>query len=190
MLSCEIKNINRNGIRFLKADYYNECLYGLKGRVIIKYSLSDLTKIKIYTLNNEFICEAERVMPIHPMANYLGDIKDQEELKFKLRQQKKLVKQTLKELHSYLVSRKAGVLDWQEIPKIEKVEPPKLTFKIESEPNDGRPNFTYRYQRYEWHLQNGFANDKDVAWFNEYKLSDEYKQMYGEEDYESKVCQN
>ena len=190
MLSCEIKNINRNGIRFLKADYYNECLYGLKGRVIIKYSLSDLTKIKIYTLNNEFICEAERVMPIHPMANYLGDIKDQEELKFKLRQQKKLEKQTLKELHSYLVSRKAGVLDWQEIPKIEKVEPPKLTLKIESEPNDGRPNFTYRYQRYEWHLQNGFANDKDVAWFNEYKLSDEYKQMYGEEDYESKVCQN
>ena len=46
MMSKEIKTINRNGIRFLKADYYNECLYGLKGKVIIKYSLSDLTKIK------------------------------------------------------------------------------------------------------------------------------------------------
>ena len=89
MLHTEIKTINRNGIRFLKADYYNVALYGLRGRVIIKYSLSDLTKIKIFTLKNEFICEAERIAPIHPMAEYLGDIKDQQELKFKIKQQKK-----------------------------------------------------------------------------------------------------
>lgn len=30
MMSKEIKTINRNGIRFLNADYYNDCLYGLK----------------------------------------------------------------------------------------------------------------------------------------------------------------
>ena len=84
MLHTEIKTINRNGIRFLKADYYKEALYGLRGRVILKYSLSDLT-----TLKNEFICEAERIAPIHPMAEYLGDIKDQQELKFKIKQQKK-----------------------------------------------------------------------------------------------------
>ena len=60
MMHTQIKTINRNGIRFLKADYYNEALYGLQGRVIIKYSLSDLTKIKIFTLKNEFICEAEK----------------------------------------------------------------------------------------------------------------------------------
>ena len=93
MMSKEIKTINRNGIRFLNADYYNDCLYGLKERVQIKYSLLDLTKIKVYTLNNEFICYADRVMPIHPMATYLGDVKDQEELKQKLKQQKLLEKQ-------------------------------------------------------------------------------------------------
>lgn len=92
MMSKEIKTINRNGIRFLNADYYNDCLYGLKKRVQIKYSLLNLTKIKVYTLNNEFICYADRVMPIHPMATYLGDVKDQEELKQKLKQQKSLEK--------------------------------------------------------------------------------------------------
>lgn len=188
MLSCEIKNINRNGIRFLKADYYNDCLYGLKGRVIIKYSLSDLTKIKIYTLNNEFICEAERVMPIHPMANYLGDIKDQEELKFKLRQQKRLEKQTMKELKNYLKAQDIKTLDWQEIPKVEVVEQPKIALKIEPEPSDGRPNFEFKYERYEWHLKNGFENDRDVVWFKEYELSEEYKQIYRKEKNESCIC--
>ena len=188
MLSCEIKNIQRNGIRFLKADYYNDCLYGLKGRVIIKYSLSDLTKIKIYTLKNEFICEAQRVIPIHPMANYLGDIKDQEELKFKLRQQKRLEKQTVKELKNYLKSQNIKTLDWQEIPKIETVQQPKITRNIELEPTDGRPNFEFKYQRYEWHLQNGFENDKDVAWFKEYELSEEYKQIYRKEKNEACIC--
>ena len=104
MMSKEIKTINRNGIRFLNADYYNDCLYGLKERVQIKYSLLDLTKIKVYTLNNEFICYADRVMPIHPMATYLGDIKDKEELNQKLKQQKALEKQTVKNIRKYLKS--------------------------------------------------------------------------------------
>ena len=188
MLSCEIKNIHRNGIRFLKADYYNDCLYGLKGRVIIKYSLSDLSKIKIFTLNNEFICEAQRVIPIHPMANYLGDIKDQEELKFKIRQQKRLEKQTMKELKSYLKYQDIKTLDWQEIPKVEAFEQPQISLKVELEPCGSRPNFEFKYQRYEWHLQNGFENDKDVAWFKEYESSEEYKQIYRKEKNEASIC--
>ena len=55
-----------------------------------------MTKIKIFTLKNEFICEAERITPIHPVAEYLGNIKDQQELKFKIKQQKTLEKQTVK----------------------------------------------------------------------------------------------
>ena len=102
MMSQEVKIIHRNGIRFLNADYYNDCLYGLKERIIIKYNLLDLTKIKVYTLSNEFICYADRVMPIHPMATYLGDIKDKEELKQKLKQQKALTKQTIKKVQKYL----------------------------------------------------------------------------------------
>lgn len=179
MMSKEIKTINRNGIRFLKADYYNECLYGLRGKVIIKYSLSDLTKIKIYTLRNEFICTAERIEPINPMAEYFGDVKDQEELKFKLRQQKKLEKQTINNIKKYLKTEHIKPLEWQTVPQIINKNAPLITEKENPEPDDGRPAFESRYERYEWHLNNGFANDNDVVWFKEYELTDEYKQIYG-----------
>jgi hypothetical protein len=32
MLAQEVKTIQRNGIRFLKADYFNESLYGFRER--------------------------------------------------------------------------------------------------------------------------------------------------------------
>src|SRR5574344_2637337 len=181
MMAVEIKNIGRNGVRFLKADYYNDCLYGLKGRVLIKYSLSDLTEIKIFNLNNEFLCTAQRVELIHPMANYLGEVKDQEELKYKIRQQKSLEKQTIKEVKEYLKNENIKPLDWQKIPQIEDKKVTKFVKPVENiEPTDGRPSFEYRWQRYEWHLKNGFENDKDAAWFKEYELSEEYKQMYAD----------
>ncbi len=183
MLATEIKTLGRNGVKFLKADYYNDCLYGLRGRVIIKYSLSDLSKIKIFNLKNEFICEAERVMPIHPMANYLGDVKDQEELKYKIRQQKRLEKQTIKQVKEYLRLENIKPLDWQNIPQLEiKTNLITTTPKNNTESSDERPDFDYRYQRYEWHLKNGFTCDKDFVWFKEYELSEEYKQLYGKEE--------
>ena len=43
MLAQEIKTITSQGIRFLKSDYYNDALYGLRQKVIIKYSLFDLS---------------------------------------------------------------------------------------------------------------------------------------------------
>ncbi|NLF82366.1 MAG: transposase, partial [Candidatus Gastranaerophilales bacterium] len=56
MMAHEVKTIHRNGIRFLNADYYNDALYGLRDRVMIRYSLFDLTKIKVYTIRGDFIC--------------------------------------------------------------------------------------------------------------------------------------
>ena len=39
MMVREIKNIYRNGILFLRNNYYSEALFGYKKKVIIKYSL-------------------------------------------------------------------------------------------------------------------------------------------------------
>lgn len=44
MTAHEVKTIHRNGIRFLNTDYYNDSLYGLRDRVMIRYSLFDLSK--------------------------------------------------------------------------------------------------------------------------------------------------
>lgn len=209
MMSKEIKTINRNGIRFLNADYYNDCLYGLKERVQIKYSLLDLTKIKVCTLNNEFICYADRVMPIHPMATYLGDIKDKEELKQKLKQQKSLEKQTVKKVQKHFKSEHIKPLEWQNKPtkaielKTNKIFSNNQEEKvIEDIPNK---KFMTRYERYEWHLKNGFSNDKEVAWFKEYETTEEFKEIFGndfkgkvqtlyinqdKEEHEAKICKN
>lgn len=209
MMSKEIRTINRDGIRFLNADYYNDCLYGVKERVQIKYSLLDLTKIKVYTLNNEFICYANRVMPIHPMATYLGDVKDQEELKQKLKQQKSLEKQTVKNIRKYLKSEHIKPLEWQNKPtkaielKTNKVFSNKQEEKVIEDISGKR--FINRYERYEWHLKNGFSNDKEVAWFKEYETTEEFKEIFGndfkekvqtihinqdKEEHEAKICKN
>ena len=68
MLATEVKTIQRNGIRFLNCDYFDERLYGLKSKVLIKYNLFDLTSIKVYTTKGEYLCTAERVTETHPMA--------------------------------------------------------------------------------------------------------------------------
>mgnify|MGYP002707818915 FL=1 len=209
MMSKEIRTINRDGIRFLNADYYNDCLYGVKERVQIKYSLLDLTKIKVYTLNNEFICYANRVMPIHPMATYLGDVKDQEELKQKLKQQKSLEKQTVKNIRKYLKSEHIKPLEWQNKPtkaielKTNKVFSNKQREKVIEDISGKR--FINRYERYEWHLKNGFSNDKEVAWFKEYETTEEFKEIFGndfkgkvqtihinqdKEEHEAQICKN
>lgn len=60
MMAQEIKSIGRNGIRFLKADYFDEALYGIKEKTLIKYSLFDLSYIKVYSMKGEFICRANR----------------------------------------------------------------------------------------------------------------------------------
>lgn len=209
MMSKEIKTINRNGIRFLNADYYNDCLYGLKERVQIKYSLLDLTKIKVYTLNNEFICYADRVMTIHPMATFLGDIKDQEELKQKLKQQKSLEKQTVKKVQKHFKAEHIKPLEWQNKPtkaielKTNKIFSNNLEEKVVEDISDKK--FMTRYERYEWHLKNGFSNDKEVAWFKEYETTEEFKEIFGndfkekvqtlyinqdKEEHEAKICKN
>ena len=46
--------------------------------------MADITKIKVYTTNNEFICYAKRTIPTHPMAQHLGNVLDQEQLKFEI----------------------------------------------------------------------------------------------------------
>lgn len=51
-----------------------------------------------------------------PTATYLGDVKDQEELKQKLKQQKSLEKQTVKKVQKHFKSEHIKPLEWQNKP--------------------------------------------------------------------------
>ena len=96
MMDTVVKHIGRNGIRFLKADYFNDALYGIRGKCVVKYNLNDLSYIKIYSMKGEFLCRADRVTATHPLAHLLGDVKDIEDYKQKIRKQKQLQNKTIK----------------------------------------------------------------------------------------------
>jgi len=187
MMAQEIKNIGRNGIRFLKADYFDEALYGIKEKAIIKYSLFDLSYIKVYTLKGEYICRANRVTSTHPLAHQMGDIKDIEDYKHKIEKQAKLRRKTIKAIKEHfslediplIESKMVNEVKIHDEPVIKPVVPkeqkiiPKIKTSIVA-----RPIFTTSYERYEWHMQNGCISTEDRTWLANYIQSSEFKEIY------------
>lgn len=189
MMATEIKHIGRNGIRFLKADYFNDALYGIREKCIIKYNLNDLSYIKIYSIKGEFLCRADRVTATHPLAHLMGEIKDIEDYKQKIRKQKQLQNKTLKAVKQHfsledidlikskfieaeIATEEISVIEKQEIKK-EKVKEPENYVQ-----NRKRPIFKDNYERYEWHMKNGCIGNEDRQWLSEYIRSEEFKIIY------------
>ena len=122
MMAHEVKTIQRNGIRFLNTNYYNDSLYGLKDRVMIRYSLFDLSKIKVYSEKGEFICTAKRVTGTHPMAYHLGDVKDLEDFTQKIKKPQKLRNRTLRTIKKFLPKEDVKFLETQMIEESREAE--------------------------------------------------------------------
>lgn len=183
MMSQEIKTIYRNGIRFLNTFYWSDKLYGLKTQVVIKYSLFDLTTIKVYSIKNQFICIAKRVTETHPMAYHLGTVKDMEDFKQKIQKQKKLKNKTLKEMKKFLPKEEIRFIETQmdeevvEIVVAKEIKSKKLT---PGQEQINRPMFLNKHDKYEWLMNNGCTNLADRLWLSDYKESEEYKSIYNE----------
>ena len=167
MLATEVKTIQRNGIRFLNCDYYDERLYGFKSKVLIKYNLFDLTNIKVYTLKGEYLCTAERVTETHPMAKLLGNVKDYEDYKQKIVRQRQLKKKTVESVKKYLQCEDIKLLETQ----IESTEIQPL-FKTDSK--RVQTLFKNNSEKYEYLV----ANDPNNSWITEFKNTKEYRLLY------------
>lgn len=128
MLATEVKTIQRNGIRFLNCDYFDERLYGFKSKVLIKYNLFDLTSIKVYTTKGEYLCTAERVTETQPMAKLLGSVTDFEDYKQKIVKQRKLHKKTINAVKEYLSNDEVKYLETKMIE--ENLNPIQKEFKV------------------------------------------------------------
>lgn len=192
MMATEIKSIGRNGIRFLKSDYFDESLYGTKEKTVIKYSLFDLSYIKVYSLKGEFICKAQRITETHPLATQMGNIKDIEDYKQKIEKQQKLRRKTIKAVREHFNLEDIDYIEQEllENVKIPETAPikeitvkpePQLEKKFELKVKTSivaRPIFKTAYERYEWHMKNGCINNDDREWFKNYIESDEYKEIY------------
>ena len=169
MLATEVKTIQRNGIRFLNCDYFDEKLYGLKSKVLIKYNLFDLTSIKVYTPKGEYLCTAERVTETHPMAKLLGDVKDYEDYKQKIVRQRQLKKKTVESVKKYLKTEDIKLLGTEletqnDLP----------SFKTDSK--RVQTLFKNNSEKYEYFVK----NDPNNPWITEFKNTKEYKLLYEE----------
>lgn len=111
MLATEVKTIQRNGVRFLNCDYFDERLYGLRGKVLVKYNLFDLTSVKVFTPKGEYLCTAERVTETHPMAKILGTVEDLEDYKQKIQKQQKLKRKTINSVKKLLTNDEIKVIE-------------------------------------------------------------------------------
>ena len=110
MMDREIKNVHRNGVTWLGWHWYDENLYGLKDKVVIRYSLSDLSQIYVFH-KNEFLCAAKPIEKVNPMASESENPKDMEAVKEVIRLKKK-VKNTTRKLCDLLDTKAAGQIDW------------------------------------------------------------------------------
>ena len=166
MLATEVKTIQRNGVRFLNCDYFDERLYGLRGKVLVKYNLFDLTNVKIFTPKGEYLCTAERVTETHPMAKILGTVEDLEDYKQKIQKQQKLRRKTINSVKQYLRNEEVKVIE-------QKMDEPKEgEFKLRS--NSLQTLFKNNSEKYEYLIK----HDPSNIWIAEFKNTREYKLLY------------
>ena len=167
MLATEDKTIQRNGIRFLNCDYFDERLYGFKSKVLIKYNLFDLTSIKVFTPKGEYLCTAERVTETHPMAKLLGDIKDYEDYKQKIVRQRQLKKKTVESVKKYLQCEDIKLLETQ-------IEPTKIQTPFKTDSKRVQTLFKNNSEKYEYLI---IHNPQD-EWIEQFKQTKEYRLLY------------
>ena len=171
MLVTEVKTIQRNGIRFLNCDYFDERLYGFKSKVLIKYNLFDLISIKVYTPKGEYLCTAKRVTETHPMAKLLGNVKDYEDYKQKIVKQRQLKKKTVESVKKYLQFEDIKLLETR-VGQSDSHLPLQTPFKSDSK--RVQTLFKNNSEKYEYLI---IHNPQD-EWIEQFKQTKEYRLLY------------
>ena len=182
MLATEVKTIQRNGVRFLNCDYFDERLYGLRGKVLVKYNLFDLTSVKVFTPKGEYLCTADRVTETHPMAKILGTVEDLEDYKQKIQKQQKLKRKTINSVKKLLTNDEIKLIEarsnqeeLENSNNFQKEFKPRSNSvqKINNRENS-LPIFKNNSEKYEYLIKH---NPSDT-WIAEFKQTKEYKLLY------------
>ena len=182
MLATEVKTIQRNGVRFLNCDYFDKRLYGLRGKVLVKYNLFDLTSVKVFTPKGEYLCTAERVTETHPMAKILGTVEDLEDYKQKIQKQQNLKRKTINSVKKLLTNDEIKLIEARSNQEeMENSNNFQKEFKSRSNGvqkiNNGEkslPIFKNNSEKYEYLIKH---NPGDT-WIAEFKQTKEYKLLY------------
>jgi hypothetical protein len=136
-------------------------------------------------MKGEYFCKAFRVMPTHPMAQHLGDIKDMEDYKQKIVKQRKLRNKTLKAVKKFFTTEDIDMIEKQLSNNIQEdfnvstiKQKQKIIPKIKPDQIVARPIFKSKFERFDWHLKNGCVCIEDREWVETYQQSEEYRMIY------------
>ncbi len=202
MMAAEVKTVRRNRLTFAGVDWDGDCLYGYRGKVTVRYSLSDLSKIYVFDPKDQFI-------GILAQASVADAVNDWQAAKRIITARRAFKRQTKKltdliREKSLLIEGRSpqGLLEYiraEEAKKIEKkiispfIDDPDPQLDILNEPKTDMaadhgsplscPWFKEDFETFEWYCTNDPRkfNIADLAWIDCYNESELYKECYMDE---------
>jgi len=213
MMAVEVKRVSRSRFTFAGIDWEGPCIYGYKGKILIRYSLSDFSKIYVFDTNDRYMGEVTQCGKADP-------IKDWQAAKQIIATRRKYKKHS-KELAAFLVegrrnpdlieyieaedAKKQKVLPFR--PFSDKPESSEAESQRESEDRNieihpelglswwaNAPLPDSNSKRYDFYCEIGAENPgalttRDWAWIEDYERSDEWNLYYTGKNPISKISQ-
>lgn len=102
IMARDVRTVTKEGIRMFNTLYWCDALLGIKDRVVVKYSLFDLTKLKVFSMKGVYLGTAATRTLVHGMAAELGDEIDYTTFKAELKAQKDRQKAKLAGVKAWL----------------------------------------------------------------------------------------
>lgn len=189
MMKTVGRTINKHGITFLNMHYRSEDILGLRDKIYIRYSLFDLSKIYVYSAKGEFLCVANRVEQVHPMARILGTAEDMEHYNQEYKKQQQIKNNIVKKAKQIFKSEEIPSelqifkIRTEAIPEIEEKpqsKPKKERKKTPREQQMNRPFFNSDAEKYEWLITHGCTNPEDRQFLTKFIQSEQYELIYGD----------
>lgn len=187
MMAVEIKTVRRNRFTFAGVDWQGECLYGYKEKVLIRYSLSDFSKIYVFDQRDKFmgiVTQSGKADPINDWQAAKQIMRERASFK---RQTKRLADFIRKkpfvvddrknpELIEYIQTEEAKNKPEPNSPFIEDaVSTPRPSSAVPDE-EQSRPYFDNDYDKYDWLMAQKEISQADQAWIDAFlKRSSLYK---------------
>lgn len=132
MMSSVLRTARKNTIKLFNQEYTTAALYGKTGKFLVKYSLFDISKIKIYTQKGEYIGEASAIIPIKALAKEYGSACDYYTFKKQQKEQNMLIKNTIKKTKELLTTSKPfDDIPWSQAQDVIEIEPKRIKKKLE-----------------------------------------------------------
>jgi putative transposase len=190
MMKAEVKGIRRKRLTFDGFDWEGECLYGIKSRVIVKYSLSDWNQMYVYDLKEQFLGTVEPVDYTGPRdyAAAKRIIAERRSLLRRTRRCSSMAKEASPEVIDLISRKNPDMLEYimaeeAKKPKATNISPfidtpaetdtrlvPAASGQTEAPAEAKRPWFYNDYDKHDWLIAHPEENtDPDRQWDEEFR---------------------